>query len=173
MILDNPVKYLILLATDSDRKINIDNAAKLLNISTSTIKKYLNILVKDGYLDKREDGYYLTPLGEKLLNTIKSIKNGLQASSPYVLTDPNSGSPIPLIFKNYKQLLSIIENEFVDKNVLDYHFEKYMINWFKNSIGDEYLLELFNRGIVKNIDDLKNYLKQIMNLESVLKERIS
>lgn len=173
MFRENPVKYLILLSSTIDKKIDVENACKLTKVSVSTVKKYLSSLVKEGYLEKREDGYYLTTIGEKLLNVLKNIQIGFQAKSPYVITDPPSGSAIPLSFRNYKQLLSIIECEFIDRNIVEYHFEKYMIEWIKNSLGDEFLLDLINKGIVKNIDDLENYLKQIIELENIMKERIT
>ncbi len=173
MVLENPVKYLILLASSDDKKIDINKASELLKISASTVRKYLNLLVKEGFIEKREDGFYLTSLGEKFLKTIKSIKTDFQASSPYFITDLSTGVPIPLSFKNYKQLLCIIKNEFVDKNTLELHFKQYMINWIKNSLNDEFLLELTNRGLIKNIDDLKNYLENLISIENTMRERIT
>lgn len=156
-------RYLALLAAGEAGRLDLEKARSLLNVSLTTLKKYLSALVKEGYLERREDGYYVTTLGLKLANTIRNMKEGRDVSK-YIVTDPSTGAPIPLSFSGYKQLLAIIEAGLAPREVVEFHFQRYLLQWAKNSLGDELLEELVNRGIVKTLDDLRKYLETMVEI---------
>mgnify|MGYP001772607839 FL=1 len=144
-----------------EKGVTIHELASRMGLSPRTIKRYLKELEEKGLVESRDGLYLLTPVGVKFKKALEVVKSRKEAS-PYIVTDPFSGNIVPLSFKNYRQLLAIIENELVDKKILDEHVRKYLIEWVKTSIGDEYLVYLLENNIVKNVDDLKEYLSMIL-----------
>lgn len=162
-------RYLALLAIEESGRLDFEKARSLLNVSPPTLKRYLSALVREGYLERREDGYYATSLGLKLASTIKSMAERKEVSK-YIVTDPSTGAPIPLSFSSYKQLLAIIEAGLAPREVLESHFQKYLLQWAKNAAGDVLLEELVNRGIVKSLDDLRKYLEAMIAIQEEISQ---
>lgn len=154
--------YRILFYAGEDGAIDLARAKSSMGISQATLRKYITLLSREGLVEKRGGGVFLTPRGFKLLKTLKVVKEGGKAP-PYVLTSPDTGLPIPLSFSTYKQLYAIIAEELAESRVVEYHLRNYMEGWLR-SLGDEYLLDLVKEGKVKSVEDLKNYLEKILSV---------
>ncbi|ADV65059.1 winged helix-turn-helix domain-containing protein [Desulfurococcus mucosus] len=150
-----------LLSLMDENGVAIDKLSSETGLSTRTVKRYLRELEEKGLVEQRGELYALTAAGLKLKKSLQALRARREAP-PYIVTDPSSGAQIPLSFRNYKQLLAIIDAGLADKSVLEEHMRKYLATWVKDSLGDEYLAYLLETGAIKNLDDLKNYLETIL-----------
>ncbi len=154
-----------LLFYSKDDVLNPVRLANVLKINVNTVKKYLRILWEEGFVKPHGVGEYMvTEKGKKLINSINNIRGRRDAPS-YILTDPSTGQAIPLSIKNYKQLYAVIKYGLVPYNILLEHIRRgYLIEWLRNSIGDQYLADLMERGKIKSIEDLLKYLDKVIDL---------
>lgn len=145
-------------------KTSPEMLAKKVGVHINTVKKYLKFLEREGLV--KTVGFNEYVLEEKGKLFITSIKKIIEKNKhAYVVTDPDSGEAIPVSFKDYKQLFIIYKYELVPRNILEEHFKKgYIINWIKNSMGDEYLLKKIENGEIKNLKDLINYIEKIISV---------
>lgn len=158
--------YRLLLYAGESGQLDLAQARSSMGISPATLRKYVSLLAKEGLVEKRDGSVYLTQLGFKLLKTLKALKEGSKAPA-YVLTSPDTGTPVPLTFTSYTQLYAILAYGFVEDRVVEYHLKKYMEGWLK-SLGDEYLLDLVKTGRVKSARDLREYLEKILRAADLL-----
>ncbi|MEM4451777.1 MAG: MarR family transcriptional regulator [Thermosphaera sp.] len=156
--------YKLLMLADEDNTIDVSKACRIFNASPSTVRKYLHQLISEGFVEKTADGrFVLSKLGISIRN-FASADSSRDRIPNYVITDVETGQPIPLSFKSYEQLLSIINYELAPKQVLEEHLKKYMIEWIRNSMKDELLAEKIAKGEIRTVDDLKKYLEFILTL---------
>jgi len=151
-----------LLFTAENNTINPEIAARKLNIQVNTVKKYLKALMDEGLIEPSGPGLYrLTDKGRMLLESIiKSRKSG----EKYIVTNPATGEPLPLTFSNYEQLLAIYKNNLAPVEVLEEHLRRgYLTAWVK-SIGDTYLAELLEKGVIRDSKNLVEYLEKIVEI---------
>ncbi|QOR93902.1 MarR family transcriptional regulator [Thermosphaera chiliense] len=162
--------YRLITIADENNAIDIDKASQLLGVSTSTVKKYVQQLINEGFVEKTKEGkYVLTRLGVSIkkvmeISTSKNIPN-------YVITDVSTGQPIPLSFNNYEQLYAVITYQLAPREVLEHHLRNYLPEWVRSSIGDELLAEKISKGEINSIEDLKKYLEFILSITSSLTTR--
>jgi len=131
-------------------------------LSHSTLKRYLRELEKNGFIEKKDELFVLTNTGLLLKKTLQSLKSG-RSPQPYIVTDPSSGQPLPLSFRNYRQLLAIIDYGLADKRVLEEHARKYLAKWARESLGDVYLAYMLENGLIKSLEDLRRYIEMILD----------
>ncbi|MCD6301825.1 MAG: MarR family transcriptional regulator, partial [Staphylothermus sp.] len=63
------------------------------------------------------------------------------------------------------QLYAVLEYGLAPKDVLEEHLRRgYLVKWIKEVLGDEYFTKLYNEGKIKTLDELKNYIKNILKL---------
>jgi len=155
--------YKLLLQLEKE-ELSPEALAKKLGVHVNTIKKYLRLLEREGLVKIAGlDNYTLTEKGKLFLTSIKKIANANEHT--YVVTNPDTGEPIPLSFNNYKQLLIIYKYGLVTRDILEEHFKRgYITEWIKNSIGDEYLVKKIEEGEVKSLKDLIEYIEKIVNI---------
>jgi len=155
--------YKILFTIDSDI-LEIDSISHKTGISRSTIRKYLKQLEKEGLVKQVDDyRFMLTDKGRLFKECVMSIFR--DQGSPYILTDPGSGQPLILSFRNYRQLLAIYKYGLAPREVLEEHFKRgYIQNWIKEGVKDRLLLEELNSGRIKSFEDLITYLEKILSI---------
>jgi len=155
--------YRVMLTAEGDL-INPEHAAEKLGVQVNTVKKYLRMLVKEGLVQVVEPGIYkLTDKGKLFLESINASRSG-GSGVEYVVTDPSTGSPIPLKFRNYEQLLAIYRYNLAPVSVLEEHFRRgYVTAWVK-SIGDRYLAKLIEDGVIKDFKSFIEYLEKIVDV---------
>ncbi len=158
--------YKIILASNEKGIMDPKAISEKLGLSISTVRKYIKNLVNEGLVIYRDGVFELTEKGEALKKSLLKLRNKVeQGISPYLVTDPDTGVSIPLSIKNYEQLYVVIEYDLVPRNVLEEHFRRgYLAKWIKEVLGDEYFTKLYSEGKIKTLDDLKNYIKNIIKL---------
>ncbi len=158
--------YKIILASNDKGIIDPKTISEKLGLSISTVRKYIKNLMNEGLLIYKDGVFKLTEKGEALKKSLLKLKDKAeQGISSYLVTDPDTGAPIPLSIKNYEQLYVVIEYGLAPRNVLEGHFRRgYLAKWIKEVLGDEYFTKLYSEGKIKTIDDLKNYIKNIIKL---------
>ncbi len=158
--------YKIILASNEKGIIDPKAISEKLGLSISTVRKYIKNLVNEGLIIYKDGVFELTEKGEALKKSLLKLRNKVeQGISPYLVTDPDTGAPIPLSIKNYEQLYIVIEYGLAPRNVLEEHFRRgYLAKWIKEVLGDEYFTKLYSEGKIKTLDDLKNYIKNIIKL---------
>jgi len=151
-----------LLFTAENNTINPEIAARKLNVQVNTVKKYLKALMDEGLIEPGGPGIYkLTDKGRMLLESIVKTR---KSSEKYIVTNPETGQPLLLTFSNYEQLLAIFRNNLAPVEVLEEHLRRgYLTAWIK-SIGDHYLAELLEKGVIKDFKSLAEYLDKIVEI---------
>ncbi|OYT40089.1 MAG: MarR family transcriptional regulator [Desulfurococcales archaeon ex4484_58] len=139
--------------------------SRQLGIHINTVKKYLRLLEREGFVKGTDYGdYRITDRGWRFIDSLKKVLTKKE-KPPYILTDPSTGQPVPLSINNYEQLYIAVKHGLVSKEILDEHLRRgYLVEWFKNALGDEFLVEKIRRGEIKGIDDLVKYLEKIIDL---------
>ncbi|MEM1628589.1 MAG: winged helix-turn-helix domain-containing protein [Desulfurococcaceae archaeon] len=155
--------YRLVIYASDNNVIDIPMVVEKTGLSSETIKKYLKKLVQEGLVERRGDSYVLTEIGVRFRDSLKALMNRRDAP-PYVITDPMTGSPIHLSFKNYEQLLAIIKTGLVDETIVEKHLEKYMARWIRDALGDSYAEFLITQGKIKTAKDLERYLETMIFL---------
>ncbi|AFK51523.1 regulatory protein, MarR [Thermogladius calderae 1633] len=159
----------ILLLSDENGYLDLGSVQQKLNLTMSSLRKYVRQLEKDGLVARSEKGLVLTEKGLKLKKTILNLKTKRDVPA-YLITDPSTGQPVPVSFKSYAQLYALLAYDLVDKTLVDKHIAQgYLANWARDAVGDEYLASLIQSGGVKNSNDLLSYLKMILQLVAVEK----
>lgn len=164
-ILSKRAFYRIIFYSNENGEIDTEKIVEELGLQLNTVKKYLKILEKEGLVNKTGGNkYLLTIKGIKFKKSIEKLMS-IRAAEPYIITNPSTGEPLKLMIRNYKQLYAVIEYELAPRSVLEEHLKRgYLSEWIKNVMGDEFLVEMINRGEIKTIDDLKIYLKEVIGL---------
>ncbi|MCD6301080.1 MAG: winged helix-turn-helix transcriptional regulator, partial [Staphylothermus sp.] len=89
--------YKIVLVTNDEGIIDPRYVSEKLGLSISTVKKYIKILVSEGFITYENGLFKLTEKGEILKKSLLKLKNKeKQEINPYVVTDPESGNQLPL-----------------------------------------------------------------------------
>lgn len=159
----------VLLASDENGFLDLSQIQQKLNLTMSSLRRYIRILERDGFVSRSEKGFVLTEKGMKLKKTVQALKEKRDAPA-YYITDPSTGQPVPLSFRNYSQLYAILAYGLVDKSLIEKHIAQgYLSNWAREALGDEYLASLIQGGEVKNASDLLAYLKMIIQLSTAEK----
>jgi predicted transcriptional regulator len=156
--------YYRLILFFNDKEKSVEELAKETGLAESTIKKYVLVLMHEGLVQRRgEKTFGLTDEGLRLKSFLRGIER--QSSSPYVFTDPVTGSPIPLAFKNYIQLWAAVKYGLVDKKAAEEHFERgYLKEWIRNGLNDDYTYSLIENGKIKTLDDLLAHIENAMRI---------
>jgi len=131
-------------------------------LSLSTIRRYLRELEKSGLVEKRGELFAPTERGLLLRRTLQNLRSG-RAAQPYIVTDPSTGHPVPLSFRDYRQLLALIEGGLAEPRILEEHMKRYLAKWVREALGDEYLAHMLERGQIKTLEDLKRYIEMVLN----------
>ncbi|ABN70478.1 regulatory protein, MarR [Staphylothermus marinus F1] len=157
--------YRIILYSGENGELEPVKIAQQLGLQLNTVKKYLKTLEKEELVRRIDDKrYQLTSKGLKLKKSIERLKE-IKTPEPYIITNPSTGEPLQLTVRDYKQLYAVIEYGLAPRNILEEHLKRgYFLEWIKNVFNDEFLVELINEGRITTIDDLKNYLKEIIGL---------
>ncbi|WP_440059536.1 winged helix-turn-helix domain-containing protein [Thermogladius sp. 4427co] len=149
---------------DENGFLDASRVQESLGLSSSSVRKYLRMLEKEGLVERVGGGFKLTEKGARLKKTLQLVKEK-KVAEPYYVTEPETGRAIPLSFRDYRQLYAIIEYRLVDPEILEKHLRMgYIAQWARAALGDEYLAYLIERGEVKNLIDLKNYLKNMLSI---------
>jgi len=153
-----------LLFVNKDGLIDPNEASNVIGINVNTVKKYLRMLVKEGFIVQEMDKYKLTDKGWKLVNSVKNVMENSGKTS-YVITDPNTGAPIPLTVKDYRQLYAVIKYKLASEDVIWEHVKRgYFINWFIDALKDEYIVSKIASGEISDLNKLLEYIEEIINL---------
>ncbi|ADI32165.1 winged helix-turn-helix domain-containing protein [Staphylothermus hellenicus] len=157
--------YRIIFYSKENGELEPAKIARQLGLQLNTIRKYLKTLEKEGLVERINDKkYQLTSKGLKLKKSIERLSE-TKTPEPYIITNPSTGEPLQLIVRDYKQLYAVIEYGLAPRNILEEHLKRgYFIEWIKNVFNDDFLAELIEEGQITTIDDLKNYLKEIIGL---------
>jgi len=131
-------------------------------LSPSTVRKYLRELEKSGLVERRGELFAPTEKGLLLGKTLRNLRSG-RAAQPYIVTDPSTGQPVPLSFRDYRQLLAVIDSGLTDSRILEEHVKRYLSKWVREALGDEYLAHMLESGQIKTLEDLKKYIEMILN----------
>jgi len=131
-------------------------------LSHSTLRRYLRELERNGFIERKGELFVLTSTGLLLKKALQSLKSG-RSPQPYIVTDPSTSQPLPLSFRNYRQLLAIIDYGLADRSVLEEHVRKYLAKWARESLGDEYLAYMLENGLIKSLEDLRRYIEMILD----------
>ena len=144
--------------------IRVPEVAVKLGLKSSTLHKYLRILEKERLVEKIDTNTYrVTELGMSFVNSL--LKARETSVSRYIVTDLGSNQVIPLSFGNYLQLYVIVKYDILPREILEEHFKRgYISMWIKNAIGDIYLYDLIEKGLIRSIDDLLNYIEKILSV---------
>jgi len=158
--------YKIVLASNENGIIDPKAVSEKLGLSISTVKKYIKNLENEGLIIYKDGVFKLTNKGEALKKSLLKLRNKAeQGISPYLVTEPDTGVLIPLSIKNYEQLYVVIKYGLAPRNILEEHFRRgYLAKWIKEVLGDEYFAKLYSEGKIKTLDDLKNYIKNMIKL---------
>jgi len=132
-------------------------------LSFSTLRRYLRELENSGLVEKRGELFAPTEKGLLLGKTLRNLRSG-RAAQPYIVTDPSTGQPVPLSFRDYRQLLALIEGGLADSRILEEHMKKYMAKWVREALGDEYLAYMLESGQIRTLEDLKRYIEMILDV---------
>ena len=156
-------QYKILFTVDGDT-LEIESISQKTGISRSTVRKYLKQLEKEGLVKQVDEfRFTLTDKGRLFKECVTGILK--DQGSTYVLTDPGTGQPLTLSFRNYKQLLAIYKYGLAPREVLEEHFKRgYIQNWIKEGVKDKLLAEELNTGGIKTFEDLITYLEKILSI---------
>ncbi|MEZ0394414.1 MAG: winged helix-turn-helix domain-containing protein [Desulfurococcaceae archaeon] len=157
--------YKVVMYADESGVLSASAVREKMGIEASSLKKYLRALMREGLIERlEEDKYVLTDLGKALKRSLENLRGNIGAPK-YVVTDPSSNREVPLQFSNYKQLLAIIENDLVDRRLLEQHLQRgYIAEWASSGLGDEFLRMLIRGGAIKSLDDLANYIRSILSV---------
>jgi len=132
-------------------------------LSPSTVRKYLRELENSELVEKRGELFAPTEKGLLLGKTLRNLR-ARRAAQPYIVTDPSTGQPVPLSFRDYRQLLAIIESGLVEARILEEHAKKYLAKWVREALGDEYLAHMLESGQIKTLEDLKKYIEMMLDV---------
>jgi len=131
-------------------------------LSPSTVRKYLRELERGGLVERRGELFAPTEKGLLLGKTLHNLRSR-RAAQPYIVTDPSTDQPIPLSFRDYRQLLAVIESGLAEPRILEEHMKRYLAKWIREALGDEYLAHMLESGQIKTLEDLKKYIEMILN----------
>jgi predicted transcriptional regulator len=164
--------YKVILYSSDKGELFINDIAQKLNVQPNTIRKYLKILEKEGLVKPLGiDKYVLTEKGLKFKNSLYKIAETISVE-PYVVTDPSTNKPLIIQIRNYKQLLAIIEYELAPLSILEEHLKRsYIAQWAENAVKDEYLVEAIRNGEIKSINDLREYLRDVVRLIELMQQK--
>ncbi len=166
--MDKPAYYKLLIHFHDD-KATLEELKESTGLASSSIKKYLNVLEARGFVKRAgypSNIFILTNKGRLLKETIISLRSLPPEKIPeYIITDPNTGTPVPLRVRNHKQLLAILKYGLVEPEVFMEHVKrKYLVEWLRSSLGDKYLSALIESGEIKTIDEFINEVEKIVKI---------
>ncbi len=135
--------------------------AELTGLTISSVRKYLSVLVKEGLVSRTNtDKYVLTEKGLNFRRFLEKMDPSYRSEAPYVFTDPNTGSPVPVQIRNYTQLYAVLRYDLIDKSIVEEHVKRgYLLEWIKSAMNDQHLAEKISKGEINSIDELLEYLE--------------
>ena len=144
-------------------EVTFDELSELVGLSKSTLRKYVRELLEEGLVIEVSRGVYaLTDKGKRVKESLKSVLAEVSEEKAYVLTDPNTGVPVPLKIKSLKQLYVVIKYGLVPEGVLKEHLRRgYVSEWVKNVLGDE---ELAKRLSTEKLSEVVKTLEELIGL---------
>ncbi len=160
-----PAFYRLILLFKNDQ-VSVNDISKETGLSPSSVKKYLTILEKQGLVERKGGNIYvLTSRGRMYRGFLEKLKLEHKSETPYVFTDPSTGSPVPIEVRNYAQLYAVLKYELINRNAAEEHLRRgYLLEWIKNGLKDQYLAEKLEKGEIKSIEDLIRYLEFHMKI---------
>ncbi len=164
--------YKIILYSNDKGELLVNDIAQKLGVQLNTVRKYLKILEKEGLVKPLDiDKYVLTEKGLKFKNSLYRIAEAVSVE-PYVVTDPSTNKPLTIQIRNYKQLLAVIEYGLAPLSILEEHLKRsYIAQWARDAVRDEYLVEAIRSGEIKNISDLREYLREVVGLIELMRKK--
>jgi len=151
---------LLRVLTKIEREVGFDELSELVGLSKSTLRKYVRELLEEGFVVEVSRGVYaLTDKGKRVKESLKSVLTEVSEEKAYVLTDPSTGTPVPLKIRSLKHLYVVIKYGLVPEGILREHLRRgYVSEWVKNVLGDE--------GLAKKLstEDLSEVVKTLEEL---------
>ncbi len=141
-------------------EVRCDELSELVGLSRSTVRRYLRELLEEGLVIETSRGIYaLTDKGRRIKESLQRVSTEVSEEMAYVVTDLNTGAPVPLKIKSLKQLYVIVKHGLAPKEVLGDHLRRgYVSEWVRNVLGDEELARKLSTedlsGIVKVLEEL-------------------
>jgi predicted transcriptional regulator len=131
-----------------------------LGVSQTTAKRYINDLVKAGFITPRNGKYVVTDKGLLLLE-LSRIKNvSTSSDQAYVFTNEN-GAPVVLRVDSVRKLYIIVKYGLIPESILRHHLEKgYIANWVRDVLGAKVLADKISS--VKTGSELIVLLEQFL-----------
>lgn len=144
-------------------EVKYDELSELVGLSKSTLRRYLRELLEEGLVIEVSKGtYVLTDKGRRVKESLKSVLTEVSDDKAYVVTDPNTGVPVPLKIRSLKHLYVIIKYGLVPEGVLKEHLKRgYVSEWVKNVLGNE---ELAKKLITEELSEVVKALEELISL---------
>ncbi len=166
--MDKPAYYKLLFLFENN-KASIEELHRKTGLAVSSIKKYLNILESKGFvrrIDYKTNTFELTEKGRLFREAVSRLIDLNEKNIPeYVITDPDTGTPLPLKIKNYEQLLAILRYKLVEPGIIEEHLKrKYLSEWIRNALGDTYISSLIDQGQIKTVNELIREVERIVKV---------
>lgn len=137
----------------------VDVSLKL-GVSQATAKRYINELLRSGFITARNGKYTVTEKGLLLLEITRIKDISASSDQAYVFTD-EKGTPLVLRVDSISKLYIVVKYGLVPENVLKHHLEKgYLSKWILEVLGAKILAEKINS--VKSVGELLALLEQYL-----------
>lgn len=138
-----------------------EDVMQKLNLSSTTVKKYLKLLKDNGLIEEVSgDRYRITPKAEFYLEGLSITSRNVSEDKMYVFTD-DTGKPIILKIDKLEKLYIAIKHNLIPREIIYHHLlNGYIAKWVAEALGCVKLSERL-RGI-KNVDELLNIIEEYM-----------
>lgn len=138
-------------------QFTLDELASKLNISATTAKKYLQILVKHGYIEKSDSTYRVTERAKSLMERDIVVGKKVDEKYSYIFTD-SRGNPIPLKIDSLVKLYVAIKYQLIPESIVMDHVRKgYLSTWIREQLGASILSTRIHNA--KSFEELLSILE--------------
>lgn len=144
-------------------EFTLDDVISKVNLSRATAKRYVNEMIKRGFIVSFDGKYILTEKGFLVLEGEVVGKKTVEDNVAYIFTDEN-GIPIPLRINCVEKLYIVIKYGLIPIEVVQLHIEKgYLAKWLSDVVNAKTLAKKLES--VKSVNELSELLEEYLGVK--------
>lgn len=146
------------LLTTLGEQFTIEELISKLNVSPTTAKKYIQIMIRDGYLERVDDTYRITERARSFIERDDVTNKKVEEKYSYIFTDQN-GNPIPLRVDSILKLYIAVKYQLVPDIIVMEHIKRgYLSTWIRDHLNAHVLARRIMN--VKSIEEFLGILEE-------------
>jgi predicted transcriptional regulator len=142
------------------QEFTVSDVVSKAKLSQSTARKYVNELMKKGFIVEKDGKYTVTDKGLFLLEGVSVFGKRVEENYSYIFTSEN-GSPIPLKIDSIEKLYVAVKYGLVPENIFRLHVERgYLTSWLSSQLGATQLARrlLKVKSLSEAVEALEEYI---------------